>query len=147
MVEATAVVPEGRISPEDSGIWDVKHIEPLKRIVNFIHSQGALAGIQLAHAGRKASTYAPWVHQDIKGNYRNGDPSSVATAEEGGWPDNVVGPSDIAFDPHYPKPRALKTEEIKDLQKKWVEAVERAKAAGCECISRSAQLWYSSCLP
>src|SRR5579859_2503429 len=59
MTEASAVLPEGRISPQDLGIWDDGHIEMLSRIVGFIHQQGALAGIQLAHAGRKASTYAP----------------------------------------------------------------------------------------
>lgn len=139
MVEATAIVPEGRITPEDSGIWDDKHIAPLKRIVNFIHSQGALAGIQLAHAGRKASTRAPWVQQDIKGHSRLRDPSHVATIDEGGWPDNVVGPSDIPFNPHYPKPRALTIDDIKALHGKWIDAVDRAKKAGCECSSLTTQ--------
>ena len=60
LTEATAVVPEGRISPQDLGIWKDEHIEPLTRIVNFIHEQGSVAGMQLAHAGRKASTYRPW---------------------------------------------------------------------------------------
>lgn len=58
--EAAAVLPEGRISPQDLGIWSDDHIEPLARIVRFIHEQGSVAGIQLAHAGRKASTYRPW---------------------------------------------------------------------------------------
>lgn len=64
MIEATAVVPEGRITPEDSGIWSDEHIEGewgLKKIVEFAHSQGQKIGIQLAHAGRKASTVAPWL--------------------------------------------------------------------------------------
>jgi 2,4-dienoyl-CoA reductase-like NADH-dependent reductase (Old Yellow Enzyme family) len=61
MVEATAVVAEGRISPEDSGLWKDSQIEPLRRIVEFAHSQGQKIGIQLAHAGRKASTVAPWL--------------------------------------------------------------------------------------
>lgn len=61
MVEATAVVPEGRITPEDSGLWKDSQIEPLKRIVEFAHSQGQHISIQLAHAGRKASTVAPWL--------------------------------------------------------------------------------------
>src|SRR6059058_2437234 len=58
--EATAVLPEGRISPQDLGIWDDKHIEMLSRIGGFIHEQGSIAGMQLAHAGRKASTRRPW---------------------------------------------------------------------------------------
>lgn len=61
MVEATAVVAEGRITPEDSGLWKDSQIEPLRRIVEFAHSQGQKIGIQLAHAGRKASTVAPWL--------------------------------------------------------------------------------------
>jgi 2,4-dienoyl-CoA reductase-like NADH-dependent reductase (Old Yellow Enzyme family) len=61
IVEATAVTPEGRITPEDSGIWDDSHITNLKRHVEFAHSQGQKIGIQLAHAGRKASTVAPWL--------------------------------------------------------------------------------------
>ena len=60
LTEATAILPEGRISPQDLGIWTDDHIEPLARIVQFIHEQGSVAGIQLAHAGRKASTYRPW---------------------------------------------------------------------------------------
>src|SRR5438132_3913104 len=59
LTEATAVVPEGRISPQDLGIWKDEHIEPLARVVRFIHERGSVAGMQLAHAGRKASTYAP----------------------------------------------------------------------------------------
>jgi 2,4-dienoyl-CoA reductase-like NADH-dependent reductase (Old Yellow Enzyme family) len=61
IVEATAVTPEGRITPEDSGLWKDSQIEPLRRTVEFAHSQGQLIGIQLAHAGRKASTVAPWI--------------------------------------------------------------------------------------
>src|ERR1700758_887574 len=58
--EAAAVTPEGRISPQDLGVWSEKHFEPLARIARFIDAQGAIAGVQLAHAGRKASTYRPW---------------------------------------------------------------------------------------
>src|SRR2546422_7046049 len=60
MVEATAVLPEARISPQDMGLWSDDHIEPLARIARFVHQQGSVAGIQLAHAGRKASTRRPW---------------------------------------------------------------------------------------
>src|SRR5215472_1518773 len=60
LTEATAVLPEGRISPQDLGIWKDEHVDPLKRIVSFIHEQGSVAGMQLAHAGREASTRRPW---------------------------------------------------------------------------------------
>jgi len=92
MVEATAVVPEGRISPEDAGLWEDSQMEPLKRTVNFAHAHGTLIGIQLAHAGRKASTYAPWVAMDITGHHRV-DANSVCSKEENGWPDEVYGPA------------------------------------------------------
>ena len=81
MIEASAVVPEGRISPEDSGIWDDSHIEPIRKIVEFVHAQGQKIGIQLAHAGRKASTVAPWLGGHIADEAANG------------WPDNVWGPT------------------------------------------------------
>jgi 2,4-dienoyl-CoA reductase-like NADH-dependent reductase (Old Yellow Enzyme family) len=84
MVEATAVVPEGRISPQDMGLWSDEHIAPLKRIVDFVHAHGTKIGIQLAHAGRKASTYAPFV-----AHARDGTSlveSHVAPEEENGWP-------------------------------------------------------------
>lgn len=61
MVEATSITPEGRITPEDSGLWKDSQIEPLRRIVEFAHSQGQKIGIQLGHGGRKASTVAPWL--------------------------------------------------------------------------------------
>src|SRR5436309_15442790 len=77
--EATAVVPEGRISPQDLGIWSDDHIEMLNRIVNFLHEQGSIAGMQLAHAGRKASTRRPWEAQGI------------IPKIEGGW-EKVVAP-------------------------------------------------------
>src|SRR3954467_14212080 len=75
IAEATAVEARGRISPEDLGLWKDEHIEPLARIVRFIHSQGAVAGIQLAHAGRKASTARPW------------DGGKLVKPEHGGWDD------------------------------------------------------------
>src|SRR3990170_2444342 len=80
MTEAAAVLPEGRISPQDLGIWSDDHIEPLARIVSFIHRQGSAAGMQLAHAGRKASTYRPW------------DGHGTVPEAEGGW-SNVVAPT------------------------------------------------------
>lgn len=101
MTEATAVLPEGRISPQDLGIWSDAHIEPLARIVRFVHEQGSVAGIQLAHAGRKASTYRPWEGQ------------GMIPETKGGW-HRVVGPSPrpspmtMLFPNPYPKKTSTK---------------------------------------
>src|ERR1700694_3144624 len=84
LTEATAVLPEGRISPQDLGVWKHEHVEPLARIVSFIHEQGSVAGMQLAHAGRKASTYRPWEGQ------------GAIPENEGCWK-NVMAPSAIPF--------------------------------------------------
>jgi len=105
----------------------------LKRIVDFCHSQGTLIGIQLAHAGRKASTYAPWVqarHDADKSVPRN----DVASVAEGGWPDNVVGPSDIPFNDAYPKPKPLTKEGIDNVVEAFAAAVERCKKIGFDFI-------------
>src|SRR6202041_2284291 len=102
LTEATAVLAEGRISPQDLGIWSDDHIEPLARIVRFIHDQGSVAGMQLAHAGRKASTYRPW----------EGQGSIPETA--GGW-NKVLAPSAVAFADHYPLPEAATKEQIQAI--------------------------------
>src|SRR5437764_810220 len=94
MAEATAVTPEARISPKDLGIWSDAHIEPLRRAFSFIASQGSVPGIQLAHAGRKASTSEPW---------KGGRPVSP---ERGGWTP-IFAPSAIAFHEGYQVPQAL----------------------------------------
>ena len=85
-MEATAVLPEGRISPEDAGLWMDSQIVPLKRIVDFAHTQAAKVGMQLSHAGRKASTLATWVKSSADRTRRVD--TSIAFANEGGWPDN-----------------------------------------------------------
>ncbi|KAK4229062.1 hypothetical protein QBC38DRAFT_473619 [Podospora fimiseda] len=125
IVEATAVTPNGRISPEDSGLWQDSQIAPLKRIVDFIHSQGQKVGIQLAHAGRKASTLGPW-------NKYQG--SEVAHPLHGGWPDNLDAPSAIAWDEGYPTPKELTVQQIKSLVQSFVDAAKRAIAAGVDTI-------------
>lgn len=82
MVEATAVTPEGRSTPEDSGLWKDSQAEPLRRIVDFAHSQNQKIGIQLAHAGRKASTVAPWLSSgDVADEHVNGWPRNVYTGQ------------------------------------------------------------------
>ena len=129
LTEATAVLPEGRISPEDLGIWSDDHIEPLARIVRFVHEQGSVAGMQLAHAGRKASTYRPWAGQ---GKIRE---------NEGGWK-NVVAPSALPFADNYPMPQALSVEGIKNVISAFVAAARRACEAGFRVIEIHAAHGY-----
>ncbi|KAM0340997.1 hypothetical protein ACHAPU_010229 [Fusarium lateritium] len=133
-VEATAVEPRGRISPEDSGLWEDSQIVPLKRVADFIHSQNTKAAIQLAHAGRKASTVAPWIAGSVN--------KALATKEVGGWPEDVVAPSAIPFADDYGAPRELTTEEIKDLVQKWQDSAVRAVKAGFDVIEIHAAHGY-----
>ncbi len=116
LTEATAVTAEGRISLQDLGIYDDRHVEGLARIVRFVQSQGSAAGIQLAHAGRKASTTPPWTA---------GRP---VAPEEGGW--QPVGPTDQPFSPDSPTPRALTTAEVAAIPGAFRAAALRARAAG-----------------
>jgi 2,4-dienoyl-CoA reductase-like NADH-dependent reductase (Old Yellow Enzyme family) len=117
LTEATAVSPHGRISPKDLGIWDDTHIDPLARIVRFIDQQGSVAGIQLAHAGRKASVAPPWENR----------PGTLAETE-GGW--SIVAPSAIAFDEIYSLPDVLSKEGIAEILESFVQAARRAYQAG-----------------
>jgi 2,4-dienoyl-CoA reductase-like NADH-dependent reductase (Old Yellow Enzyme family) len=129
IVEATAVSPEGRITPGDVGIWSDAHIEPLARIASFIHSQGAVAGIQLAHAGRKASTAAPWLGG-----------ATLKTSAEGGW--HVVAPSAIPFYPDDPVPVALDKQAIDGIVDLFEAAARRALAAGFKLLEIHAAHGY-----
>jgi len=129
LTEATAVLPEGRISPQDLGIWKDDHIEPLARIVRFIHEQGSAAGMQLAHAGRKASTYAPG-----KGHGR-------IPEGEGGW-NNVVAPSALRFTEGYPMPQALSIDGIQNIVSAFAAAARRACEAGFRVIEIHAAHGY-----
>jgi len=117
--EATAVTADGRITAEDLGLWNDEQIEPLQRITRFIAAQGAVAGIQLAHAGRKASTHRPWIgkHGSVK-------------PEDGGWV--PVGPSPIAFDPQHTQPKPLDEGQIQQVIADFVAAAKRALTAGFE---------------
>ena len=114
--EACAVSPEGRISPEDLGIWKDEHIEPLARITRFIREQGAIPGIQLADAGRKGSTMRPW------------EGSGMVPESKGGW--TPVAPSAIPFADGYPDPAALDESGIREIVKAFVAAARRACLAG-----------------
>jgi 2,4-dienoyl-CoA reductase-like NADH-dependent reductase (Old Yellow Enzyme family) len=128
VVEATAITPEGRISPGDLGIWGDQHVEPLARIARFVQSQGAVAGIQLAHAGRKASCESPW----------NGGGSIASQA--GGWP--VVGPSAIPFNEGDPQPVPLDEAGINAVVAAFEAAADRALEAGFRVIEVHAAHGY-----
>ena len=126
--EATAVSPEGRISPEDLGIWKDEHLPMLRRINEFIVAQGSVPGVQLAHAGRKASTWRPW--------------SGVGAVPlaAGGWP--VVGPGPEAFADNFPQPEALDVAGIRKVVADFRAAAGRALAAGFQVIELHAAHGY-----
>ena len=121
ITEATAILPEGRISPQDLGIWSDDHVKPLKRLVQFIHEQGSVAGMQLAHAGRKASTRRPW------------ESDGAVPPSEGGWK-NVMAPSAIPFIENYPIPHALTRDGIREIVTAFAAAARRACDAGFRVI-------------
>lgn len=118
--EACAVTAEGRISPRDLGIWKDEHIAELARITRFLRAQGTVPGIQLAHAGRKASTPAPW------------EPGGFIAESRGGW--KPVAPSAVAFSETYALPRALDDEGIRGVIQAFADAAGRALRAGFEVI-------------
>ena len=128
IVEATAVSPEGRISPGDLGIWKNEHIDFLKRITAFVESQGSVPAIQLAHAGRKASHHVPW-----KGN-------KSLTAEEGAW--QTIAPSAIPHTIGEPLPKAMTIDDIEQLKNDFSEATKRALKAGFKVIEIHAAHGY-----
>ena len=127
--EATAVLPDGRISPEDLGIWKDEHISMLARIASFIRDHGSVAGMQLAHAGRKASTAVPW---------KGGKPIGV---EDGGW-SPVVAPSAIRFAEGYQTPVTLDESGIRSLVSSFAAAARRALDAGFQVIEIHAAHGY-----
>jgi 2,4-dienoyl-CoA reductase-like NADH-dependent reductase (Old Yellow Enzyme family) len=128
MAEATAVEARGRISPADTGIWNDAQAQAWAPIASFIAEQGAVAGIQLAHAGRKASTSPPWVKQ------RKVEPG------EGGW--TPVAPSAIPYSENYPKPDALDTQGIEDIIEAFRAATQRALDSGFRVIEIHAAHGY-----
>lgn len=126
IMEATSVTPEGRITPEDAGIWEDSHVDGphgLKSIVDFAHSQSQKIGIQIAHAGRKASTVAPFLHAGL-----------VASEAENGWPKKVYGPTDVPYNDVFPQPIAMSLDDIESFKKSWVEGVKRAIRAGFDVL-------------
>ena len=120
MAEASAVLPEGRISPEDTGIWNAAQAEAWAPVAAFVRAQGAVPAIQLAHAGRKASTFAPW-----RGH-------AAVAVDAGGW--TVVAPSALAYDEAYPQPQALDAAGIARVVAGFRDAAVRALEAGFELV-------------
>lgn len=120
MAEATAVSPEGRISPDDSGLWSDNHSVAFRPVTDFITEQGAIPGVQLAHAGRKASTDAPW---------RGGGPLNEG---ERGW--QPLAPTPIPFDSGHPLPRGLTYDNLDEIEEQFVSATKRAVTAGFKVV-------------
>ncbi|RSK31212.1 NADH:flavin oxidoreductase/NADH oxidase [Hymenobacter metallilatus] len=128
LLEATAVAPEGRITPDDLGIWHEEHLPGLRRMVEFLKSHGCVPGIQLAHAGRKASHASPW-----KGGHQLGP-------DAGGW--STVAPSALAFAPNETPPLALDEAGILRVTEAFRAAARRAVAAGFEVLEIHAAHGY-----
>jgi 2,4-dienoyl-CoA reductase-like NADH-dependent reductase (Old Yellow Enzyme family) len=130
MTEAAAVLAEGRITPQDLGLWKDEHIPGLKRIVEFLHGQGARAGVQLAHAGRKASMARPWAAEQRS-----------LTPSEGGWK-NVMAPSAIPFAENYSQPSALDLAGIQTITRAFTRSAERALETGFDLVELHAAHGY-----
>jgi 2,4-dienoyl-CoA reductase-like NADH-dependent reductase (Old Yellow Enzyme family) len=128
LAEATAVVPEGRITPQDTGLWNDEQVAAWRRITDVVHANGSRAGIQLAHAGRKASTYRPW-----------GEGRGSVPVPDGGWP--TVGPSADAF-PGYDAPAAMDEDEVRAVPRAFAAAARRAVAAGFDVVEVHAAHGY-----
>jgi 2,4-dienoyl-CoA reductase-like NADH-dependent reductase (Old Yellow Enzyme family) len=128
MCEASGVAPEGRISPQDAGIWNQAHVEAWAPITRFIKAQGAVPAMQLAHAGRKASTFAPWRGQ------------GAVTEGNGGW--QVVGPSSVPFNDKYPKPKEMSEADLKTCLDDFTFAAELSLQAGFEVVEVHAAHGY-----
>lgn len=120
LMEATGISPEGRISPADLGIWNDRQVEAFRKITSFLAAQGAISGIQLAHAGRKASTDAPWLG------------GGAVSEADGGW--QPLGPSPLAFDEGSAVPAELTVDQIKDVVRQFADAARRALAAGFQVV-------------
>jgi 2,4-dienoyl-CoA reductase-like NADH-dependent reductase (Old Yellow Enzyme family) len=126
--EATAVAADGRISPDDLGIWADVHVGALGRIVRFVKGEGSAIGMQLAHAGRKGSTFAPFVGR------------GAVAESDGGW--QPIGPTETPFDSNYPTPRAMTLIDIAEAIDAFKRAAERAQAAGFDVIEVHAAHGY-----
>ncbi|KAH9969906.1 FMN-linked oxidoreductase [Russula dissimulans] len=140
IMEATAVVPEGRISPEDAGLWTDSQIAPLKRVVDFAHTQTSKIGVQLAHAGRKASTLAPWLRTSAdRTRHAN---TLTATADEKGWPDDVYGPGNVPWSEDYSTPKEMSESDLQRVEDAFVAATDRSALAGFDFVEIHAAHGY-----
>lgn len=128
IAEATAVVPDGRISAADTGLWTDEQAVAWARIVDFVHARGAAIGVQLAHAGRKASIFRPWDGQ-----------TGTVPADEGGW--QTIGPSAVAF-PGYEPPTEMTSAQIAEVPGQFADAARRAHAAGFDTVEIHAAHGY-----
>jgi 2,4-dienoyl-CoA reductase-like NADH-dependent reductase (Old Yellow Enzyme family) len=128
LTEAAAVTAEGRISPDDLGIWSDEHIAPLARIVDFLHAQGSAAGIQIAHAGRKASSAVPWRGE------------GWVPVAAGGW--QPIGPGADPFSPTYAVPRALDRDGLRAVVQAFADAARRSLEAGFDIVEIHAAHGY-----
>ncbi|GHG54766.1 oxidoreductase [Flavimobilis marinus] len=128
LAEATAVVPEGRITPDDAGLWNDEQTAAWARVVDVVHAQGAAVGVQLAHAGRKASTFRPWA--DSRGS---------VPADQGGW--TTLGPSGEAF-PSYAPPAEMTPEQVAEVPGQFADAARRAHKAGFDVVEVHAAHGY-----
>ncbi|KAH8593478.1 NADPH dehydrogenase [Bisporella sp. PMI_857] len=127
IIEATAVHRHGRISPNDAGIWDDSHVAGIKKVVNFVHSIGQKIGIQLGHAGRKASTVPLWkLPLEVR--------SSVSDVRDGGWPEDVKAPSAVRLGDGFVLPKELSLDEIKEVVEQFGAAAKRAVDADIDVI-------------
>ncbi|KAJ1941051.1 hypothetical protein FBU59_003617 [Linderina macrospora] len=126
VVEATGVLPEGRITADCLGIWKDAHIPGLRRFVDYSHNFGTAIGIQLAHAGRKGSS--------IPLRMYGTRPTLKLDGSEGGWPENVYGPSATAYDDKHWTPKEMTLEQIEDVQQAFVDAANRADKAGFDFV-------------
>ncbi|KAK0186351.1 NADH:flavin oxidoreductase/NADH oxidase [Armillaria mellea] len=133
-VEAAAVIPKGRITPNDLRIWSDDHIAPLAVIVEFAHSQNQKIAIQINHAGHKVSTTAPWIEE-----------TNLAMVEMGGWPDDVVAASPIAFADSYATPKELSKEDLKSLIESFKQAALSAVKAGFDVVEVHGAHGYLLC--
>ncbi|CDH54393.1 xenobiotic reductase [Lichtheimia corymbifera JMRC:FSU:9682] len=122
IMESTAITPQGLISPHDTGLWKDEQIAPMKRVVDAIKSQGSVAGLQIAHAGRKASMGSPFA------GYR------LLSESEEGWPNAIWSASELPYDEEHGKPHTLSKEQIKDLVQKFADTTVRADKAGVEVL-------------
>lgn len=131
IMETVSVSKAGRTGPWDLGLWEDGQVAPLRRIADFAHSQGQLIGIQIGHAGRKASRLAPWIHRD-----------APAKAEIGGWPEGVLAPSAIPFSDSHVAPKAMTAGDISEFKRAFLDATLRAVDAGFDTVEIHAAHGY-----